>query len=150
MGKFFDELLIVCILLSVLAVMLESVASIRVRYEHELHVIEWAFTIIFTVEYVLRLISVGRAFKYMTSFFGIVDLVAIAPTYLSLLLPGSQFLIVVRIIRVLRVFRILKFVKYLDEADMLTKALKASRRKITRIYLYSPPRLWLYLVPLCI
>ena len=136
MGKLFDELLIVCILLSVLAVMLESVPSIRLKYEHELHVIEWFFTIIFTVEYMLRLISVGRAFKYTTSFFGIIDLLAIVPTYLSLLLPGSQFLIVIRILRVLRVFRILKFVKYLNEADMLTRALKASRRKIT-VFLFT-------------
>ncbi len=136
MGKLFDELLIVCILLSVLAVMLESVAGIRADYEDELHIVEWFFTIVFTVEYVLRLISVARAYKYMTSFFGVVDLLAIVPTYLSLFMPGSQFLIVVRIIRVLRVFRILKFVKYLNEADMLTRALKASRRKIT-VFLFT-------------
>ncbi|MEM9665846.1 MAG: ion transporter, partial [Bacteroidota bacterium] len=91
---------------------------------------EWGFTILFTIEYVLRLISVERPLRYATSFFGIVDLLAVIPTYLSFFLPGAQFLLVVRLLRVLRVFRVLKLAIYLDEASILTEALRASRRKI--------------------
>ena len=135
-GKWFDLILILCILLSVLVVMLESVEGIRQAYEHELHVIEWVFTILFTVEYLVRLSTVKDPDHYAKSFFGIVDLVAIVPTYLSLLLPGTQFLTVIRILRVLRVFRVLKFVQYLDEADLLKNALKASSKKIT-VFLFA-------------
>jgi voltage-gated potassium channel len=92
---------------------------------------EWFFTILFTIEYLLRLVSVGRPLAYATSFFGVVDLLAILPTYLSILIPGAQYLLVIRILRVLRIFRILKLVQYLGEARMLTQALRASRRKIT-------------------
>lgn len=135
-GRYFDLLLIVSILLSVLAVMLDSVRSFRIGNEELLYNIEWFFTILFTIEYILRLISVKSKIQYSTSLFGIVDLLAIVPTYLSLFLPGSQFLLVIRILRVLRIFRILKLVKYLNEAELLIDALKASSRKIT-VFLFT-------------
>lgn len=135
-GKIFDEALITLIVLSVLAVMLESVDSINEQYGALIRVAEWFFTIAFTVEYVLRLISVDYPLKYARSFFGVVDLLAIIPTYLSLLIPGTQFLLVIRLLRILRVFRVLKLAKYIAEADVLTQALRASRRKIT-IFLFT-------------
>lgn len=129
-GKTFDVVLIVAILASVLAVMLESVASIRLRFGGILTAVEWGFTILFTLEYVLRLLCVARPLRYATSFFGIVDLAGIIPTYISAIFPGTQYLLVIRIFRVLRVFRILKLVEYVGEADVLMTALRASRRKI--------------------
>ena len=130
-GKTFDIFLLCCIVLSVLAVMLDSVNAIKIQYSGLFHSIEWICTILFTVEYILRLLCVGRPFMYAKSFFGIVDLLAIAPTYVSMLLPGSQYLLVIRLLRVLRIFRILKLVYYLGEATVLIQALRASRRKIT-------------------
>ena len=130
-GKWFDVLLILAILASVVMVMLDSVGTIQKSYGPVLLAGEWFFTILFTIEYVLRLLSVGRPLAYATSFYGIVDLLAILPTYLSILVPGAQYLLVIRILRVLRIFRILKLVQYLGEARMLTQALHASRRKIT-------------------
>ncbi|MEZ5334239.1 MAG: ion transporter [Methanolobus sp.] len=135
-GKNFDLLLIISILLSIFAVMLDSVSSIRTAHGTLLYNIEWFFTILFTIEYTLRMICVKSRIRYATSLFGIVDLLAIIPTYLSLFLPGSQFLLVIRILRVLRIFRILKLVKYMNEAELLTGALKASRRKIT-VFLFT-------------
>ena len=130
-GKWFDLLLMVCIGVSVTLVMLDSVASIHQSWGELLYHWEWFFTILFTVEYILRLISVKRPLLYATSFFGIVDLVAILPTYFSVLFPGSQYLLVIRILRVLRIFRVFKLVQYLSEAKLLIQALRASRRKIT-------------------
>jgi len=130
-GKWFDVLLIAAILISVLMVMLDSVAAIRNAYGRIFLAGEWFFTILFTIEYVLRLLSVGRPGAYATSFFGAVDLLAILPTYLSIIIPGAQYLLVIRILRVLRIFRILKLVQYLGEARLLTQALRASQRKIT-------------------
>jgi voltage-gated potassium channel len=130
-GRAFDVALIGLILLSVLAVMLESVGSVRARYGAELHAAEWAFTLLFTLEYALRLVSVRRPLRYAASFFGVVDLLAIVPTYLSLLVPGSHYLLVIRILRLLRIFRILKLAEHLSEADVLMRALRASRRKIS-------------------
>ena len=129
-GKWFDVLLIMAILTSVVLVMLDSVSSIREVYGQILLAGEWFFTILFTVEYLLRLLSVGRPAAYATSFFGVVDLLAILPTYLSYFIPGAQYLLVIRILRVLRIFRILKLVQYLGEARMLVQALRASLRKI--------------------
>ena len=130
-GKWFDVLLILAILASVVMVMLDSVGTIQKSYGPILLAGEWFFTILFTIEYLLRLVSVGRPLAYATSFFGVVDLLAILPTYLSILIPGAQYLLVIRILRVLRIFRILKLVQYLGEARMLTQALRASSRKIT-------------------
>jgi len=130
-GKLFDVFLITAIVISVTVVMLDSVTTIHDRYGQELLVLEWAFTILFTVEYVVRLISVQNARRYVTSFFGVVDLLAILPTYLSVLMPGSQSLLVIRTLRLLRVFRVFKLASYVKEGDFLMAALRASRAKIT-------------------
>lgn len=131
LGKLFDVVLIGLILLSVLTVMLDSVQAYHVQYARQFYLIEWGFTIIFTIEYVLRLSCIERPTRYARSFFGIVDLIAILPTYLSLFIPGSHYLLVVRLLRVLRVFRVLKIVQYVGEADLLMRALRESRRKVT-------------------
>lgn len=135
-GKAFDVLLIISILLSVLVVMLDSSVTVRNEYGRLLYMLEWFFTVLFTLEYFLRLMCVRNKRRYATSLFGIVDLVAIVPTYLSLLIPGSQFLLVIRILRVLRIFRVLKLVQYMNEADLLMRAMRASRRKIT-VFLFT-------------
>jgi len=134
-GKTFDVALIVAIV-SVAVVMLDSVESIAASHRTGFRQAEWIFTILFSIEYVLRLLTVRRAHKYALSFFGIVDLLAVLPTYLSLLLPGGQYLIVIRILRVLRVFRVLKLAQYVGEARTLGAALRASRYKIT-VFLFT-------------
>lgn len=131
LGKLFDVVLLVSIVLSVLVVMLDSVTLIRARYGPILVALEWMFTALFTVEYILRLLSVRRPLRYATSFFGVVDLLAILPTYISLLVPGTQYLLVIRVLRLLRIFRVLKLVEYLSEASVLGQAMWASRRKIS-------------------
>lgn len=130
-GKLFDIVLIISIVSSILVVMMDSVAALNRQFGTFINLAEWIFTILFTIEYILRLLCVKKPLKYATSFLGIIDLMAIIPTYLSLFIPGSQYLIVIRVLRVLRVFRVFKLVYYLGEATMLTKALKASQRKIT-------------------
>ena len=130
-GRYFDLALIWLILLSVATVILESVREVRVQYGPFLYALEWVFTVLFTIEYCLRLLSVRHPVRYATSFFGIVDLLAIIPTYLSVFVPGSQYLLVIRILRLLRVFRLLKLSEYVTEADTLNRALRASRRKIS-------------------
>jgi voltage-gated potassium channel len=129
-GKWFDIILMICISLSVLAVMLDSVSSIRERYGQFLYAIEWFFTILFTIEYILRLICVRKPARYAVSFFGIVDLLAILPTYTSLCFVAGRHLSVIRVLRVLRIFRVLKLGHHTKEAALLKKALYASRRKI--------------------
>ena len=130
-GRAFDIVLLIAILLSVIVVMLESVARIREDHGPTLRLIEWIFTFVFTVEYVLRLISSPRPLRYALSFFGAVDLLSVAPTYLSFFFEGAHSLLVIRILRLLRVFRILKLAHYLGEAATLKRALRASRAKIT-------------------
>lgn len=131
-GKAFDLALIVAILLSVLAVVLESVASINARYGTVLRALEWFFTALFTVEYVLRLMCVRHPWRYARTFYATVDLLAIVPTYASLFLPGAvQSLLVIRSLRLLRIFRVLKLARYLMEGGTLMAALRASRIKIT-------------------
>lgn len=130
-GKAFDVILIVSIIASVAVVMLDSVGYYRDLYGDLFYSIEWFFTILFTIEYVMRILSVQRVRGYVFSFYGIVDLLSILPTYISFLLPGSQYFLVIRVLRVLRVFRVLKFTQYLVEVDQLRKALASSRRKIT-------------------
>jgi voltage-gated potassium channel len=130
-GRMFDVAVLAAILLSVAAVVLESIPEIRQKYGPELRAIEWLFTALFTLEYVLRLLSVDRPFRYTASFFGIVDLLAFLPTYLAALFPGTQSLLVLRAIRLLRIFRIFKLVHFLADAEQLLRALRASRRKIT-------------------
>jgi voltage-gated potassium channel len=130
-GRAFDIGLLIAIFASVGAVLLESVSAIRSRHGTILRAIEWILTAAFTVEYVLRLVAVERPWRYARSFYGVVDLLAILPTYVSLLAPDVQSLMVIRAIRLLRVFRILKLAHFLSEADVLLTALRASRRKIT-------------------
>lgn len=129
-GKRFDLLLLGVIGLSVVAVCLESVRDLRLRYGTELRVTEWVFTILFTIEYIVRLAAVRRPARYAVSFFGIVDLLAILPTYLSLIVPGAQSLLVIRALRLLRVFRVLKLTHFVGEARMLGAAIRGSMRKI--------------------
>lgn len=135
-GKWFDVILIFSILLSVLAVMLDSVSAVRVEFGQLLYSVEWFFTILFSVEYIVRIISIRRPVKYIFSFFGIVDFLSIIPTYISIVLPSSKYFLVVRLLRILRVFRVLKLVQYIGEANLLMKALKASYRKIT-VFLFA-------------
>ncbi len=131
LGKIVDLGLLIAILLSVATVLLESVASFRARHGAALRVAEWVFTVLFTIEYALRLIAVKAPLRYARSFFGVVDLLAILPSYLAVFVAGAQTLLVVRILRLLRVFRVLKLGYFLGEADVLMVALRASRRKIT-------------------
>ena len=135
-GRAFDIALIVSIILSVLVVILDSIAAIRDAYGVELIAVEWFFTILFSIEYVLRLLCVSRPVKYASSFFGVIDLMSVLPTYLSILFPGSRYLLIIRVFRVLRIFRILKLIPYISEADVLRRSLLASRRKIL-IFLYT-------------
>jgi len=130
-GKLFDVALLWAILASVVIVMLESVESFRSTHGYFLRAAEWVFTVAFTLEYALRLISVKRPLRYAKSFFGLVDLLSIAPTYLSLFIPGAQSLLVIRALRLLRIFRVLKLVHFLNEASELSLALRRSSRKIS-------------------
>jgi len=129
-GKAFDVGLLAAILLSVVAVMLDSVAAFRSSHGRLLDWAEWAFTLLFTVEYALRLICSPRPVQYARSFFGLVDLLAILPTYLSLMIPGAESMAVIRGLRLLRVFRIFKLGQFLGEASLLRSALASSRHKI--------------------
>jgi len=129
-GKAFDLALLLAILLSIAAVILESVSALRAAYGPWLRGLEWLFTLLFTVEYGLRLLAVGRPARYALSFFGLVDLLAILPTYLSLVFAGAQSLIVIRALRLLRVFRVLKLVHFVGAERVLGAALRASLRKI--------------------
>lgn len=129
-GRMFDIVLLACILTSVAVVILESIAPIQDRYGPLLRVFEWFFTILFTIEYLARLSVVSRKRKYATSFFGIIDLLSILPTYLTFFLGGSPSLIVIRSLRLLRIFRIFKLSRYVGEGQYLGRALKASQHKI--------------------
>lgn len=126
----FDLVLIVAILASVMVIMLDSVARIHARHAGLLYALEWGFTALFTVEYALRLRVVRQPWRYALSLWGLVDLLSILPTYLSLMLPGSQSLLALRILRMLRLFRILKLTHYVEESGVLMGALWRSRRKI--------------------
>ncbi|MCB0835502.1 MAG: ion transporter [Bacteroidetes bacterium] len=130
-GKAFDVVLLVFIGLSVIVVMLETVEFFNQRFERLFYFLEWSFTVAFTIEYCLRIYSIQKPWKYIASFYGIVDLLAILPSYLSLFLPGTHYLITIRALRLLRIFRILKLANYLTESAMLAQALRASKRKVT-------------------
>ena len=129
-ARFFDVVVLWAILLSVALVMLESVLSLRAQYGGVLRALEWGFTVLFTVEYFLRIYAARKRLRYVTSFYGVVDLLAVLPSYLSLVIVGSQYFIVIRSLRLLRVFRVLKLARYLGEANTLVRALRASRVKI--------------------
>ena len=130
-GKFFDVGLLVAIALSVLAVMMESVASFNAKYGEFLRITEWIFTGLFSLEYLARLICVRRPLKYAISPLGIIDVLSIIPTFLSFFVAGTQMLLVIRTLRLLRVFRIFKLARYTGEATQLLDALKASQYKIS-------------------
>jgi voltage-gated potassium channel len=129
-GRAFDKVVIAAILVSVAVVVADSVPSLHTRLRAGFDFAEWCFTVLFTVEYLARIVSVQRPWRYVRSFFGVVDLLAVLPTYLALLLPETHALIDVRILRLLRVFRIFKLTDYVVEYQMLAEALAASRRKI--------------------
>lgn len=129
-GKLFDVVLILCIVLSVFGVMIESMAPVRARYGALLMQAEWFFTILFTLEYIVRLFAVRKPWLYAKSFWGIVDLLGFLPTYVGLLIPGSGIFRVVRVLRVLRIFRVLRLTPYVSAAGLLRQSMIASRRKI--------------------
>lgn len=130
-GRTFDVALLWAIIASVVAVCLDSVESIRERFQTGFLVLEWAFTVFFTIEYVLRILTVRRPLRYVLSFYGLVDLLAILPSYLSLFFPGSQRLLVIRVLRLLRVFRIFKLGRFVSESQVLLTAIRGSGVKIT-------------------
>jgi voltage-gated potassium channel len=130
-GKVFDVTLLILIISSIVVVMLDSLNSYHVRYGRIFNVLEWIFTGLFTLEYILRLISIKRPWRYVISFFGFIDLLAIIPSYLSIFLVGAQSLLVLRALRLLRVFRIFKLTHFLTEMDFLKTALTTSLKKIT-------------------
>lgn len=135
LGKLFDIVLLIAILASVAVVMLDSVLYMRLQYGTLFLYAEWFFTILFTIEYMLRLFSAPNRFRYMFSFFGIVDLLSVLPSYLSLVFGGVQYLLVIRILRILRIFRVLKLEAYMQQAGFLASALRTSQQKITVFFL---------------
>ncbi|UTO05075.1 ion transporter [Moraxella sp. FZLJ2107] len=134
-GKLFDVLIMVAIITSVLVVMLDSVLDLRLAYGRYFSAAEWIFTILFTIEYILRLYSAPNRRAYAFSFFGVVDLLALLPTYLSLFFVGMHYLLVVRILRILRIFRVFKLKSYMQQAGFLAAAFKTSQHKITVFFL---------------
>lgn len=135
-GKLFDVFLLILIVLSTVVVMLESIPLKTDHYAQLFITLEWIFTILFSIEYVLRLMAVDRKAKYIFSFFGIVDLLSILPTYLALVFSGAHVLIVIRVIRLLRVFRILKLAHFIGAGNTLRTAIMASRHKIS-VFLFT-------------
>ena len=129
-GKAFDVVLIIAILTSVLVLMLESIQAIGADYRIYLRVAEWGFTLAFTLEYMLRLYSSPQTLRYAGSFYGLIDLISILPSYVSLVLPGTNILLIIRLLRVLRIFRVLKLIRYLGEANLLLRSIMLARRKI--------------------
>ncbi|NRA40126.1 MAG: ion transporter, partial [Planctomycetes bacterium] len=130
-GKFFDITLLCCILTSIIVVMLESVESIAQEYGMFFNIIEWVFTVLFTIEYIFRILCIGHPVKYILSFYGLVDLLSILPSYLGLFWRGSsESLIVIRSLRLLRVFRLFKLARYVQESQVLINGLRASIPKI--------------------
>ncbi len=129
-GQRFDMFLIYAILISILAVILDTVDSLSHEFSSIFFIIEWLFTGMFTVEYLVRIFCSPNRRKYLFSFYGFVDLVSIIPSYLGLIVTGAQYLLIIRLVRVLRIFRVLKLVRYLSEADVLMRSIVQSRRKV--------------------
>ena len=129
-GRRFDVLVIIAILGSIAVAVFDTVAQVHARYSGLFYALEWTFTLIFTLEYAMRIVVVDRPWRYVRSFFGIVDLLAVLPTWISLVAVGSQYLLVVRALRILRIFRILKLTRYVGEADLLWLTLVRARRKV--------------------
>lgn len=134
-GKFFDVVLLIAIALSVAVVMLDSVLILRLQYGQLFFYAEWLFTTLFTIEYAMRLYSAPNRKRYAFSFFGIIDLLALLPSYLSLFFMGTQYLLVVRILRILRIFRVFKLRSYMQQAGFLAAAFKTSQHKIIVFFL---------------
>ena len=130
-GKIFDLILLVIILVSIALVMLESVPFIRDNHGHMLKLSEWVITLIFTIEYILRVFIVKKPFRYIFSFYGVIDFLAVIPTYISLIIVGSHSLVVIRVLRLLRIFRILKLTRYTQAGRNLARAMWTSREKIS-------------------
>ena len=135
-GKLFDIILLFCILISIFVVMLDSVDVLHAKYGSAFYTIEWIFTGLFTIEYILRLISIRYPWKYIFSALGLIDLLAILPSYLSFFVPGAQSLLVLRALRLLRIFRIFRLVHFLSEMQFLSVAIVNSLRKISIFILF--------------
>lgn len=134
-GKNFDIFLIVAIILSVVLLMAESMENLAKEYYFTLRVLEWVFTLLFTLEYAVRVWCSPQPWRYIRSFYGIVDLLSILPSYISLLVPGANYLLIVRLLRFLRIFRVLKLVRYLSEANTLVRSMMMARRKISVFFI---------------
>ncbi len=130
LGKTFDIALVISIALSVLAVMLDSVASIHAQWSETLYFVEWLLTIIFTLEYIARVVSVSKPTGYIFSFMGLVDLLSTLPSYIGLFIGGASYTLSLRLLRLLRIFRVLKLAYYLEESAVMAEALAASKRKL--------------------
>ena len=135
-GKVYDIALLIVIALSVVVVMLDSVQSLQQRFASLFYGLEWFFTALFTVEYLLRLWCVGKPLKYAFSFFGIIDFLSVVPTYLSLVMHGSRYLVAIRFLRMLRVFRVLKISSYQNEMRIFADAWRAGRRRVA-VFLFG-------------
>ena len=129
-GRMFDVILLISIVLSVLIVMLDSVMELHMRFTKYFFYCEWIFTLVFTGEYITRIVVSRKPMKYVRSFYGVIDLLSIVPTYLSLVLAGSHYLLVIRILRMLRIFRVLKLTRFLSASQVLQKSLQQSKYKI--------------------
>ncbi|GIU50868.1 ion transporter [Shewanella sairae] len=129
-GRYFDLSLMVCIVLSVALVFLDTVARVHAKYGDIIVMLEWGFTFIFTIEYILRLYCSAKPLSYARSFYGVVDLLSVLPTYLALLFPGANFTMVIRVLRLFRIFRVLKLLRYLSEGNLLLRAMLQSGRKV--------------------
>ena len=129
-GQYFDIILIGAILSSELILILSSVQTVESQYSTLLTVLEWTFTLLFTIEYVVRLYCSPKPWAYAKSFYGVIDLIAVLPSYLAFLLPGSNYLLIVRLVRVMRIFRILKLARFLKDSNILLRSLKMAQRKI--------------------
>ena len=164
-GKLFDIVLLILILGSVATVMLESVNSIRIEHGQTLNMVEWGLTILFSIEYITRIIAIKKPLKYIFSFYGLIDLLSILPTYLGLFITGASSMAAIRSIRLLRVFRILKLARYLKEAKAFKSILIAMRPKIivflvavfsivtimgTIIYMIEDPKDGFTSIPRCV
>lgn len=135
-GRFFDVALLIVIAISIALVMLESVVSLNTKYYWQFYIAEWIITIIFSVEYILRIIAIKKPKNYIFSFYGIIDLLSTIPTYIAFIFGGYNFLFAIRALRLLRVFRVLKITRYIGESNMLLSALRNSRPKII-IFLFA-------------
>ncbi|MCF1427499.1 MAG: ion transporter [Shewanella sp.] len=129
-GRWFDIVLIICIVLSVALVLLQTVSHVQQQFGQQIMLFEWVFTILFSIEYMLRLYCSASRWQYVRSFYGVVDLLSILPSFLELLFPGAHMTMIIRVLRLFRVFRVLKLIRYLSEGNMLLRAMMLSGRKI--------------------